>query len=678
MPPSTSSPIEKMQQKSPKQKKGKKPKKSAKDGSPARKEELSDSGTPDITFNKKMTKSKLSLLGSAPLNDLLSVSDFQAAVAEVAETPKNPKKKKKHLVKKQSADEKKGKGNIAKVIDAARQSQTATDSTKDGSEVLVKQTAKVSTSAEKAPKAGKKNRTTGKQPAKGKGKKGKAMAVDNARQSQATIGSTNGGSEPPVVQQATAVVASAEKVPKPKKKESATGKQSAKGKKVKKSQATDGVNAPNDATISVTNNGDHAAGLPMKSVPEPKAKSDGTPPMDPSSLSDELGNRKGAVERISKTKKKKVAMNVSKSNSQPEAAQANAKEAPSTKELTIPEPPLEKDVAKKDSIKVTEKRLKARNAVVKENKKRPAVDSVESSGRGKRKKLATTEVVEGSDQGMTKTDEMDKAALVKELLKQAELAADNFEDKVEKEKDVRKKTLKKKKQKSTAQRPLLQSHIADAALQGDDDFTKPSNDKEEAPKELKGTEMPEEKKLKEIDNKKIDEKSKKNSVAQGASATNVKTRERGVIYLGHIPHGFYEEEMRSYFSQFGRVLRVRLSRSMKTGRSRGYAFIKFADKDVAAIAAEAMDGYLMHGSSMVSKMVPEEKVHSDMFRPTMKAMRSVRTSMLERRAFLSRAADPAKVAERSMRIQKNLKKKQHRLAQLNLNYKFPTIENATS
>ncbi|CAG8484388.1 2876_t:CDS:2 [Ambispora gerdemannii] len=29
---------------------------------------------------------------------------------------------------------------------------------------------------------------------------------------------------------------------------------------------------------------------------------------------------------------------------------------------------------------------------------------------------------------------------------------------------------------------------------------------------------------------------------------------RGVVYLGRIPHGFYEEEMHAYFSQFGKIV----------------------------------------------------------------------------------------------------------------------------
>jgi nucleolar protein 15 len=34
--------------------------------------------------------------------------------------------------------------------------------------------------------------------------------------------------------------------------------------------------------------------------------------------------------------------------------------------------------------------------------------------------------------------------------------------------------------------------------------------------------------------------------------------------------------------------------SLKTGNSRGYAFIEFKNKEVAEIAAEAMDNYLIY------------------------------------------------------------------------------------
>ncbi|ODM95473.1 MKI67 FHA domain-interacting nucleolar phosphoprotein [Orchesella cincta] len=69
--------------------------------------------------------------------------------------------------------------------------------------------------------------------------------------------------------------------------------------------------------------------------------------------------------------------------------------------------------------------------------------------------------------------------------------------------------------------------------------------------------------------------------------------QRGIIMLQHIPHGFYEKEIKSYFTQFGKVLRVRVGRSQKTGKSRGYAFVEFEFEEVAKIAAEAMNNYLM-------------------------------------------------------------------------------------
>jgi len=45
-----------------------------------------------------------------------------------------------------------------------------------------------------------------------------------------------------------------------------------------------------------------------------------------------------------------------------------------------------------------------------------------------------------------------------------------------------------------------------------------------------------------------------------------------------------------YFSQFGAITRLRVSRNKKTAKARSYGFIEFASPDVAAIAAEAMDG----------------------------------------------------------------------------------------
>ncbi|EMD33976.1 hypothetical protein CERSUDRAFT_141366 [Gelatoporia subvermispora B] len=91
------------------------------------------------------------------------------------------------------------------------------------------------------------------------------------------------------------------------------------------------------------------------------------------------------------------------------------------------------------------------------------------------------------------------------------------------------------------------------------------------------------------------------------------TEDRGVIYLGRLPHGFYEDQMRAYFTQFGEVTRLRLSRNKKTGQSKHYAFIEFDSSAVAKIVAETMDNYLLLGHILRCKMIPKDEVHPELW-----------------------------------------------------------------
>lgn len=66
--------------------------------------------------------------------------------------------------------------------------------------------------------------------------------------------------------------------------------------------------------------------------------------------------------------------------------------------------------------------------------------------------------------------------------------------------------------------------------------------------------------------------------------------------------------MRAYFSQFGTIQRLRLSRNKKTGRSKHYAFIEFADSEAASIVAETMDNYLLFGHILKCKVIPRTEI----------------------------------------------------------------------
>lgn len=103
------------------------------------------------------------------------------------------------------------------------------------------------------------------------------------------------------------------------------------------------------------------------------------------------------------------------------------------------------------------------------------------------------------------------------------------------------------------------------------------------------------------------------------------------IAIRRIPHGFYEHEMRAYFSQFGTIQRLRLSRNKHTGHSKHYAFLQFASSEVAKIAADTMDNYLMFGHILKCKVVPKEQVQENLWKGANKRFKAVPWNKIEGR-----------------------------------------------
>jgi len=89
---------------------------------------------------------------------------------------------------------------------------------------------------------------------------------------------------------------------------------------------------------------------------------------------------------------------------------------------------------------------------------------------------------------------------------------------------------------------------------------------------------------------------------------------RGILYIGHIPLAFQEPEMTRFFEQFGKVTRLRLSRSKKNGNPRGYGWVEFEEECVARVVAETMHKYLLFGRTLVCHLVPPEKTHGGIFK----------------------------------------------------------------
>ncbi|XP_019336137.1 MKI67 FHA domain-interacting nucleolar phosphoprotein [Alligator mississippiensis] len=142
----------------------------------------------------------------------------------------------------------------------------------------------------------------------------------------------------------------------------------------------------------------------------------------------------------------------------------------------------------------------------------------------------------------------------------------------------------------------------------------------------------------------------------------------GVVYLGHIPKGLYEPQLREYFSQFGTVTRLRLARSKKTGSCKGYAFVEFESDDVAKIVADTMNNYLFCERLLKCQFMPPEKVHENLFKGSETNFRKPSRPAVKRYNKQRSLKDKKKMTERLLKKERMLRK---RLAEKGIDYDFP-------
>jgi len=143
----------------------------------------------------------------------------------------------------------------------------------------------------------------------------------------------------------------------------------------------------------------------------------------------------------------------------------------------------------------------------------------------------------------------------------------------------------------------------------------------------------------------------------------------GVVFLSHIPHGFYEKQMKEYFTQFGDVTRLRLSRNKKTGKSKHYAFIEFKNAQVAEIVAETMNNYLLYGHVLKCSVIPEDKLHPDTFVGANKKFKVIPWAKIEREKQ-QKLKSGAKYQKNVKNLLKKDEKKRKRLQELGIDYDF--------
>ena len=153
--------------------------------------------------------------------------------------------------------------------------------------------------------------------------------------------------------------------------------------------------------------------------------------------------------------------------------------------------------------------------------------------------------------------------------------------------------------------------------------------------------------------------------------------ERGIVYFSHLPHGFYERELRSFLSQFGTITNLRLGRSKKTGQSRGYAFVEFLYTDVAKIVVETMNNYLMFEKLLKCQLISPEKAHDAIFKGKVDP---AKPPALVNRRKAKKEVNAKKTEKQEEKAQSrrmtSLKKLKARLSLVGIDLELPTSEAA--
>ena len=89
--------------------------------------------------------------------------------------------------------------------------------------------------------------------------------------------------------------------------------------------------------------------------------------------------------------------------------------------------------------------------------------------------------------------------------------------------------------------------------------------------------------------------------AKKRGATEQHYPESEQLYVGNLSYQVNNHQLKKVFSRYGEIETVRVIKNTKTGRSKGFAFVTFADT-TAAKKALAENGQDLRGRALVVRM----------------------------------------------------------------------------
>lgn len=88
------------------------------------------------------------------------------------------------------------------------------------------------------------------------------------------------------------------------------------------------------------------------------------------------------------------------------------------------------------------------------------------------------------------------------------------------------------------------------------------------------------------------------------------------IYVGNVPYAATEEDLKSLFSEYGRVVTATIIRDRNDGRSKGFGFVEMENQEDGKQAIEKLDGYNMMGRLLKVNEARPRKQRQQLQKPT--------------------------------------------------------------
>lgn len=85
------------------------------------------------------------------------------------------------------------------------------------------------------------------------------------------------------------------------------------------------------------------------------------------------------------------------------------------------------------------------------------------------------------------------------------------------------------------------------------------------------------------------------------------------VFVGGLSWSTKEETLDNLFNEIGEVSSVKIITDRETGRSRGFGFVEFTNKDDANLAVEKLDGTELDGRNLKVSIAQERAPRGDKY-----------------------------------------------------------------